>query len=75
MKAGPEQRRISLLSNTTVKLNKSLCQRAAQCATKAGYSSLEEFVEHVIQKEIARFEEADSKAEVEKKLKGLGYLA
>jgi hypothetical protein len=64
-----------MLSKTTVKLNKSLCQRAAQCAGKAGYSSLEEFVEHTIEKEIARFEEADSKADVEKKLKGLGYLA
>ena len=64
-----------MLSRTTVKLNKSLCQRAARCAGRAGYSSLEEFVEHVIEKEIARSEEADSKADVEKKLKGLGYLS
>ena len=64
-----------MLSKTTVKLNKPLCQRAVQCAGKAGYSSLEEFVEHLIEKELARSEVADSKAEVEKKLKGLGYLA
>jgi len=64
-----------LLSRTTIKLNKSLFQRAAVCAEKTGYSSVEEFVEHLIQKEVARFEAADSKEDVEKKLKGLGYLA
>ena len=61
-------------SKTTVKLNKPLCQRAAIVAEKAGYSSLEEFVEHVLEKELAHFEEADSKEDVIKKLKGLGYL-
>lgn len=64
-----------MFSKTNVKLNKSLCQRAAQSAAKAGYSSLEEFIEHILEKEIARTGEADSKEDVEKKLKGLGYLA
>lgn len=64
-----------MLSKTSIKLNKSLCQRAAQCARKAGYSSLEELVEHLLEKELARSETADSKEDVEKKLKGLGYLA
>lgn len=57
-----------------MKLNKTLCQRAARVAEKAGYSSVEEFVEHVLEKELAHFEESDSKEEVIKKLKGLGYL-
>jgi metal-responsive CopG/Arc/MetJ family transcriptional regulator len=61
-------------SKTSVKLNKALCQRATRVAEKAGYSSLEEFVEHVLEKELAHFEESDSKEEVMKKLKGLGYL-
>jgi hypothetical protein len=61
-------------SKTTVKLNKALCQRAARVAEHAGYSSVEEFVEHVLEKEMANFEESDSKEEVVKKLKGLGYL-
>lgn len=59
---------------TTIKLNKSLCQRAAEAARKAGYSSLEEFVEHAIEKQLAQFEESESKEEVMRKLKGLGYL-
>ena len=61
-------------SKTSVKLNKTLCQRAARVAEKAGYSSVEEFMEHVLEKELAHFEEADSKEAVIKKLKGLGYL-
>ena len=61
-------------SKTSVKLNKSLCQRAAQWAEKAGYSSLDEFIEHMIEKELAKLGEPDSKDDVIKKLKGLGYL-
>jgi hypothetical protein len=65
---------VDVLSKTTVKLNKSLCQRAAKVAQTAGYSSVEEFLEHVLEKELAHFEESDSKEDVIKKLKGLGYL-
>ena len=64
-----------MLSKTSVKLNKSLCQKATVCAGKAGYSSLEEFVEHLLEKEVARSEGTASKDDVAKKLKGLGYLA
>jgi metal-responsive CopG/Arc/MetJ family transcriptional regulator len=59
---------------STVKLNKPLVQRAARIAEHAGYSSVEEFIEHIIEKELAHFEDSDSKEEVVKKLKGLGYL-
>jgi metal-responsive CopG/Arc/MetJ family transcriptional regulator len=59
---------------TTLKLNKTLIQRAARISQQAGYSSVEEFIEHIIEKELAHFEDSDSKEEVIKKLKGLGYL-
>ena len=39
-----------------------------------GYSSPEEFIEHLIEKELSRQEEADAHDEVERRLKGLGYL-
>jgi Arc/MetJ-type ribon-helix-helix transcriptional regulator len=61
-------------SKSTVKLNKSLCDRASMLVSKAGYSSLEEFIEHAMEKDLARLEEADSKEDLIKKLKGLGYL-
>ena len=59
---------------TTVKLHKPLCERARQAAEKAGYSSVEEFIEHAIEKHLASFEAAESREDVVKKLKGLGYL-
>lgn len=61
-------------SKTTVKLNTSLCDRARLLAEKAGYSSLEEFIEHAIEKDLARLEDSGSKEDLIKKLKGLGYL-
>lgn len=61
-------------SKVTVKLNKSLCERARALVEKAGYSSLEEFIEHAMERDLARLEGADSKEDLVKKLKGLGYL-
>lgn len=65
---------MSLSSKTTLKLNKALCRRAAECAEKAGYASLEEFVEHAIEKELAQSEAGGKKEDVVRKLKGLGYI-
>ncbi len=61
-------------SRTTVKLSKPLCDRARVIVEKAGYSSLEEFIEHAIEKDLTRLEQSDSKEDLIKKLKGLGYL-
>jgi len=63
-----------MISKPTVKLNKTLCERARRASEAAGYSSLEEFIEHAIEKELANHEEAMSKEELVRKLKGLGYL-
>ena len=35
---------------------------------------MDEFVQHLLERELARLEEATSRADVESKLKGLGYL-
>jgi len=40
----------------------------------SGYSSVEEFIAHCLEKEVAKIEEADSEEEIKKKLKGLGYI-
>ena len=63
-----------LSSKTSVKLDKALCDRARSVAEKGGYSSLEEFVGHVLERELAKLDESASREEIEKKLKGLGYL-
>jgi len=58
----------------TVKLNKDLWDRVKKCASAAGYSSPEEFVEHVLERELAKLEDAGSDEEIVKKLQGLGYI-
>lgn len=60
--------------NTSIKLKKSTFQRVKRCSEAAGYSSPEEFVEHVLTKELAKLEDAESDEEIVKKLQGLGYL-
>jgi metal-responsive CopG/Arc/MetJ family transcriptional regulator len=58
----------------SIKLSPDLWRRVEEHAKKAGYSSAEEFVEHVLEKELARDEQQESKDLVEKRLRGLGYL-
>lgn len=60
---------------TGLKLDKALVARAKRYADLAGYSSVEEFVTHVIEKELAKLEGSESEEEIKKKLKGLGYIA
>jgi hypothetical protein len=59
---------------STIKLNKDLWERVKRCSEAAGYTSPQEFVEHVLEREMAKIEEADSDEEIVNKLKGLGYL-
>jgi phosphate/sulfate permease len=55
-------------------IDKDLLNRAKHVAMKAGYASLEEFVAHALEREIARLEVADTEREVERELRGLGYV-
>jgi hypothetical protein len=59
---------------STIKLNKSLWAKVKKCSEAGGYSSPQEFVEHVLEKELKSFEESESDEEIARKLKGLGYL-
>lgn len=58
----------------TIKLNKDLMARVRKCSEAAGYSSAEEFVAHVLERELAKLEDAGADEEIVKRLKGLGYL-
>ncbi len=58
-----------------VKLDKDLLVRVRRYSDLAGYSSMEEFISHALEKELAVLEEADSEEEVRKRLKGLGYIS
>lgn len=63
-----------MFSRHTIKLTPELFERARAAAEKAGYSSLDEFVTHAVEKAVAQLEEAEAVDAVTKQLKGLGYL-
>lgn len=58
-----------------VTLEKALLARAKRYADLAGYSSVEEFVTHALEKELAHLDAADSEEEIKKRLRGLGYIS
>ena len=60
----------------TIKLSKDLSNKLSQAAAAAGYSSAEEFVLHVLERESARISAAASEddEEIARRLKGLGYI-
>jgi len=58
-----------------IKIESGLHDRLKKVAEVAGYSSVEEFVTHMIEKELEKIEvpQDDDKA-VEERLRGLGYI-
>jgi len=58
-----------------IKLDKALVARAKRHADLAGYSSVEEFIAHVLEKELDHIEEGVSEQELKHRLKGLGYTS
>lgn len=58
-----------------VKLDPDLLKRVKKYADVAGYSSVEEFIEHALEKELAKLEDAGSEEELRQRLRGLGYIS
>jgi metal-responsive CopG/Arc/MetJ family transcriptional regulator len=57
-----------------IKLDAHLYDRVRKIAEVAGYSSTDEFIIHIIEKELAKLESAESDEKVEERLRGLGYI-
>jgi len=57
-----------------IKLDKDLYERVVRAGERAGYASTQEFVQHVLERAIASDDEAREDDEVEKQLRGLGYI-
>jgi hypothetical protein len=58
-----------------VKIDRDLHDRLRKVADVAGYATTEEFVQHVLEKEMLHFENADSDDDIRNRLKGLGYIS
>ena len=58
-----------------VNLDRDMFDRLRTVADVAGYATPEEFVTHVLEKEMLHFEDAGSDDDIRDKLKGLGYIS
>ena len=57
-----------------IKVDSNLYDRLKKVTEVAGYSSVEEFVVHMIEKELEQIEVPDDDKAVEERLRGLGYI-
>jgi len=63
------------MPSAKIKIDKALLDKIKKYAEMSGYSSVDEFITHCLEKEVAKIEDADSEEEIKKKLKGLGYIS
>jgi len=58
-----------------IKIDSKLYNRAKKAAETAGYSSFEEFITSIVEKELAQLEESvEGDNAVDDQLRGLGYI-
>ncbi len=58
-----------------VKIDKDLLSRLKRVSDTAGYATVEEFITHILEKELQNFEGDESDEDIKEKLKGLGYIS
>ena len=57
-----------------IKMDSALFSRAEKAAEAAGYSSVEEFIIHIVEKELEKREQTDPTEQIFDQLHGLGYV-
>lgn len=58
-----------------VKLDRELVDKLRKVADVAGYATVDEFITHVLEKEMLHFEGARDDKDMRERLKGLGYIS
>ena len=57
-----------------IKIDSNLFNRVKDACETAGYSSVEEFITHLIEKELAQHESSNEDDKTAEQLRGLGYI-
>jgi hypothetical protein len=57
-----------------VSIESSLFDRAKRAAEAAGYSSIDEFIAHCIEKGLQKYADDQAETQVADQLRGLGYI-
>lgn len=61
-------------SNKRIRIDKELYAKLEGKAGEAGYSSTEEFIAHILQKAVSGDDDELDREQVDRQLRGLGYL-
>ena len=57
-----------------IKIDKGLYEQLVEAAEQSGYSSTEELIHHVLEREVADLQEQQDSQQAEQQLRGLGYI-
>ena len=57
-----------------IKISRQLYEKLERVARAGGYATTQELIVHVLEREAARFDATADEAEIEKQLRGLGYI-
>jgi len=64
------------MATKKIKIQKEIFEKAKRYAQTAGYSSVEEFISHIVEKELEKIEDGDDSVDaIKKRLQGLGYIS
>ena len=58
-----------------LKIDSDIYDKLKELSERAGYSSPEEFILHLIEKEVSLLDEAENNDELKQRLQGLGYIS
>lgn len=64
-----------MFGGSKVSVDKALLERARRFAQLAGYATVDEFVAHLIERELSLIDEGASEDDIKKRLQGLGYIS
>ncbi len=65
-----------MFGKPSIKVDRDLMDRLRRAAEAGGYASVDEFVVHVLEKELSKIDEGGaSDEEIKKRLEGLGYIS
>jgi len=57
-----------------INIDSNLFDRVKKATEAAGYSSVDEFITHIIEKELTKYEASETDEKVAEQLRGLGYI-
>ena len=61
-------------SKKSIKIDKQLYEQLAESAERLGYSSIDELVRHVLEREVSGLDQDIDQQQAEEQLRGLGYI-